>query len=257
MASNLNKEWEGYPIYYRFRPDKDYVIDEIVESQLFFADRDSLNDPFDCYINLIKLPDSNDYYRNLAYRIIKTKDPSLSRQIIRKNARDADMEELRTLYYDNLKGAIESMGICCFGISISNLSMWSHYANFHKGLCIQYDCTKDDLLKHMRPVNYVDKIETKEFKVLSGRPEDSDAINHLFYTKSTMWESEKEFRIVHNKGLVSINPNAIKRIIYGIKCDDKFIKKAIRKSKGLSNIEHWIARPATSIFGITLHKISY
>ena len=97
----------------------------------------------------------------------------------------------------------------------NNLLLWAHYAQNYSGMCVEYDFGQlsEDLLYHFFPVYYSSKrlvsrnlehtiVEHKDSKRMN---EENCCLNEcdfikdimsLFLTKSTIWDYEKEWRIV-------------------------------------------------------------
>ena len=100
--------------------------------------------------------------------------------------------------------------------------LWAHYANSHKGFCIEYDL--DILLKndgenhiHSFPVLYSNKPPSIGFWDII-RYEQNNMIKKFAFHKSKRWEYEQEHRIVTSKiGLNSYNHKALKSIFFGLK----------------------------------------
>lgn len=91
-----------------------------------------------------------------------------------------------------------SLKICSFTTSNDNLLMWSHYANEHKGFCIEYELPSspiDELRRFLYPVFY--KKEIFKTQSLNLKPEQQWAqalIASLF--KSKDWSYENEWRLI-------------------------------------------------------------
>ncbi len=51
----------------------------------------------------------------------------------------SDAASYYNYYYDVRAGARASIGVICFSSNYDNILMWSHYANNHKGICIEFD----------------------------------------------------------------------------------------------------------------------
>lgn len=68
--------------------------------------------------------------------------------------------------------------------------MWSHYADNHRGVCIEFD-SESDVFMFASPVRY-----TEELPVIV-RPDDSseEMLNKAFFTKAKCWEYEQEWRV--------------------------------------------------------------
>jgi hypothetical protein len=91
----------------------------------------------------------------------------------------------------------ESMGVLCLTEDESNLLMWAHYANSHKGCVIGFDSdnsffnqkkSEDDELRHLRKVIY-----TKERRKLDFM--DLDDMTS-FLSKGQEWRYEEEWRML-------------------------------------------------------------
>lgn len=66
------------------------------------------------------------------------------------------------------KKTIDSAGIGAFTIKCDNILMWSHYADNHKGICLEFDFNKDPLFCQdpFWKVNYRNKYPKKIYLVL-------------------------------------------------------------------------------------------
>lgn len=143
------------------------------------------------------------------------------------------------------KGVGRAVGIACFAQRWNNVLMWSHYANKHTGICVEYDfdipfetATNSLLLPveytSMRPLLPIEKlgaIQDRDFKV------DETKINSVFadvlkalITKSEIWKYEQEWRHIvfikdPNKRLVSLP--IVSRIIMGVNISDENKKKMV------------------------------
>lgn len=90
---------------------------------------------------------------------------------------------------------VENTGISCFAKFGSDPKMWAHYADNHKGFCVQYhiqeqDLPEDILLKH---IEYVDT--ARPDTPVTGAFDKADIIKQLT-VKHTVWAHEGEVRLV-------------------------------------------------------------
>jgi len=95
----------------------------IVNSELYFARPDCLNDPFDCQIDIIA---------SFENAVSRADEPTRS---LLKKIRHND-------YLDRLQTEIKNMGVCSFSLTQENRLMWSHYADEHRGICLTYSIPK-------------------------------------------------------------------------------------------------------------------
>ena len=77
--------------------------------------------------------------------------------------------------------------------SVSYTHLWSHYANYHKGFCIEYDTSKSELFeKYMLPIIYKkDRYDATKCFLTKNK---NIGVNPVLY-KSNVWEYEKEWRM--------------------------------------------------------------
>jgi hypothetical protein len=126
--------------------------------------------------------------------------------------------------------------------AVENTLMWAHYANCHKGFCIQYQLNSKDfatnnknqaIATRMFRIQYLDpKIDPLDFadKTTSLSP------RKAFACKSNDWEYEHEVRLVSyvplekNKyaSYVFETPNPIKAVYFGYNCPTR-TKNAVQK----------------------------
>lgn len=108
----------------------------------------------------------------------------------------------------------------------NNELLWAHYANSHKGFCIEYDL---DILANNKSRDF-DISDTINVSYHDDRPEVvktddiSNARKKVFGTKSLAWEYENEVRLVFkNSGLKPIAKGAITAVYFGlnISLDDR------------------------------------
>ena len=166
---------------------------------------------------------------------------------------------IKILEDDKHKYIIEHIRIGCLYLKNNNSLMWSHYADKHEGMCIEYDL-KDFLESNIGnisiiKVNYTEEIinEQGNIKIHRNRlslPDEnkSDSYNlsisneliDILSTKSKEWEYEKEYRIIkyfNNDSNVLNLP--IKSICFGAKTpkEDKYLLRKILSNKNIEFYE--------------------
>ena len=167
--------------------------------------------------------------------------------------------EINNLYYQ-LNGGVkqvhnslgESIGISCFSEAPTNLLMWSHYADKHSGVCVEYDFSRmfstvpNSLLlpvsySEKRPLLRLDKIMCQENgKVILDKSRYAEIIPDVLKAiiiKGEIWSSEREWR--HIIPINSLNNRTaclpiISRIITGINISDENREKIVE----LANRKH-------------------
>lgn len=149
----------------------------------------NFNDPYDCAFGaaLGDLSD-NDLARLLNSVKVNAPDETL-KSMFKENARKT-LSELAEQFLDK-------RGVSCFTERNDNLLMWSHYADGGRGMCLEFS-TSEPLFEKARKVTYADSIPTIGLGSLLC-DEEYDRITDLYRTKSTHWQYEAEWRVIHEK----------------------------------------------------------
>ena len=139
------------------------------------------------------------------------------------------LKRMRKLHL-NIKEIInQKYGVSCFSESFDNQLMWAHYADKHRGVCVEYDFAKLDpsdlMLQFFCPVEYTKKrltvpvdIETNETfvtKIKEGNYDYHFAAKVLL-TKADFWKYEHEWRVVMSLTDLDQSNNLYKKIISAI-----------------------------------------
>ena len=142
-------------------------------------------------------------------------DPYEGKRSVKAKKRGEDKIVDSELYLLNL-------GVFCCSSRNDSILMWSHYADSHKGCCIEFDITKDlDFFYGTHEVIY--STHYPQFPPDANAEVIIEPVTDAIFHKSKDWEYEKEYRVVKNAfvGLRDIKPEAIKTIIFGCECKQK------------------------------------
>jgi hypothetical protein len=204
---------------YKYQSFNDISIKNIKERTIWFSKPRKLNDPFDMSISLrfgrrnIEFQELADYIEKITpfkphpYQLTKGR---VNRKYIDacRNIFNAEMKKRNDLF--------QQWGVACFSEIPDNILMWSHYADGHKGFCLEFDTSFDPFLNHnkVHKVIYSDSypflhpkyiIEKNEFPITT------------LITKSKKWKYELEWRLLSRDGDTSIvyGKKALSSIYFG------------------------------------------
>lgn len=147
----------------------------------WFSDPRAFNDPFDCSLDSI-VPSHYDDRDHMALSQVLADHVSLQ-----------------------IRHQIQRYGVLSLTERADNILMWSHYANGHTGICIEYERTDDNILGDdsvTRPVRYTDVYPLISYDdahhLAESKPKflDDAVLSSYFYTKSSQWSYEQEWRTV-------------------------------------------------------------
>ena len=127
-------------------------------------------------------------------------------------------EQLNELYVRDLQAkwwkAHKHLRISCFTKEATNILMWAYYADGQKGICIEFDPSKDPLFfENLREVKYRTKLAT----INKGCGEELD-YSEILITKAMQWQHEKEWRVIFQElssDFFPIRPQATPSVIFG------------------------------------------
>lgn len=218
----------GIKRIYKYISFDDGIKYLVNDRSLKFTSPDNFNDPFDCNPVLFDLEIPQDDLKDFVY------GQPYTRKVKRKLLRGVN--KMGTL--NAFKRKRKETRVCCFSESNNNNLMWSHYANYHKGLCIGFEFPikyKNDFVLYA--VNYLNTLEKVKFT--------EDTLRVIYYwitTKSPDWSYEKEIRAIniHHKDKCEFDQENLKEIIVGYNTSKKQIEdlvKALKKNRYPKDIE--------------------
>jgi len=204
---------------FRYRPISINSLYEISTSSFYLSKPQDFNDPFDCDF-FWKEHSKEDKEDHILYSGNETSETELG-----------DLEKAKSLFEKKLYEDINHLGIACFTTDPCNPLMWSHYADGHKGLCIEYK--REGVLKN----EYFKKVEYDRDNKLVWSSLDlgkdlnrlNDFFNDVVFRKLSYWLYEKEWRVMAispKRRLIHMSSPVVS-IIFGLKCPSKEIDKVL------------------------------
>lgn len=217
-----------------------YLINTLVNRQIHFSSPKSFNDPFDCKPVFENNLDREIFVENYIISL-QRKTAYLSESYLRGQAEKAwsvassasGGSEAVALGYQKFMGRhLENSAIYCVSEIKDDLLMWAHYADSHRGICLEFS-PGSDFLQAVLPVDY--RLQRPQIKIFDRTNELANAKN-TYLTKSIHWAYEKEWRVVEvakPAGLREFNDGDLTGIIFGSaisKSMENTIRSIIEKS---------------------------
>lgn len=88
----------------------------------------------------------------------------------------------------DLGGAIDKVKICSLSSDLNDVRLWSYYADGHKGVVFEIDCSG---LEKIYEVKYSEELPKGSLSIL-GQP----SLHDVLSCKTKHWEFESEYRII-------------------------------------------------------------
>lgn len=203
----------------------DFTKTSIEQGNFWFSSPTKFNDPIDCGISLNTIGNTPLLTNLITSGLTEIgratgaaiKSPSKNESIAESiqqfasnfiNNTEALGSELSEARLDqaagvHLKEKFAAAGILSLSELSDNILMWSHYAQQHKGICIEFRRDPSGILgmpDHTLPVRYSIKAPTIDAR--SYRTTDREGKNEielsLVLTKAADWAYEREWRVVKN-----------------------------------------------------------
>ncbi|MBW6528512.1 DUF2971 domain-containing protein [Sphingomonas sp. RHCKR7] len=259
---------------YKYKPFGVNTLRAITEAEVFYAKPSTFNDPLDCDPT-IDVDIDRRHLERLLYRMI----------VKRKNEDEARSEIGRLRYYASEHGdyrtepEVESylmrtlasaikreldlefgdQGVLSLSATWKSGLMWSHYADEHRGICIEYD-TRDQEHPRLQAVDYkgpraIKTSDLYRWKVRDDAAAKEQVFRTYFYTKSNEWKYEKEWRDIRDRNGVTDAPFCITAILFGLRCNGSVIKSIVKLLNDHPHIKIWQVLPKDEGFGLRRYLV--
>jgi hypothetical protein len=212
-------KYQHFPTsFYRYRTLSDKTIENIENNDVWLASIESLNDPFECSLKfdnnacLRLLYGSTTFQNNFSLingvrlsqkdieKLSKSHKPYIDYIEVCKFygitinvTPEEQFAKIQNRWNEILKETNDQLRVCCFSEYNDSILMWSHYADNHKGFCIEYDLQNEDNLRpFLLPIIYSSELFSIQiFEELSSVKKIGSTL-----IKSKEWEYESEWRLV-------------------------------------------------------------
>jgi hypothetical protein len=232
---------------YKYRSFGVNSLREICESEVYFSDPNNFNDPLDCSPTLINDVSLGDL-ENLCHRMIMinyTKDRADEeirnyRYLSTEHGDYKQDHEVQEFYIrmivDDVKRQLDHMmknrGVLSLASQWNSPLMWSHYADEHKGICIEYDisravCEKPIIVDYKggRGICISQIIDL----IFNNAETAKKEIEHkYFHTKAGQWGYEEEWRYISDRQGTSPAPFHLSGIYFGMRCDISVVSSIVK-----------------------------
>lgn len=188
--------------YRSLRDERDFVRLEqiILDDQLYFATADKFNDPFEFRFLTDTCAGEQDQIRTIAVAF-RRNDANLSWDEACGRARKVlatiSAEQLSTLIESAARESTDALrcgpGILCLSEPNDEPLLWSHYADGHTGVCLEFDATNSTpFFANAQEVKYAEDVP-----IINPFLEESIlSMEKALLTKAQCWIYEREWRVV-------------------------------------------------------------
>ena len=226
----------------------------LINREMWVPKPEAFNDPFDCSLVPGRTKTTVDLQHQLIQIIGELYDPEeaeVQAREIKKRNESKPVTEIEDKSLSRHLEEAKDLGIFSLSEKNDSILMWSHYADDHKGFCIEFERRdqKENFLSHFmcRRVQYSTRYPDLN-RVL-------ESLDVNFYSKAKDWNYEAEWRLVTKTGNIALPlPAPISSIIFGMRASDRnmatvqnFLKK--------ENVSYYQAVRKPGEYALEIRKI--
>lgn len=178
------------PVLYKYTDLEDWLPKMLSGESIQFSSRTSFNDPFDCrpaFQLSVDTTEGNAYIDEK----LRLRHLSPAGRLLAKNQLRNQSRSVRGFVQAESDALLDKMGILCLAENWSDILLWAHYGDMHRGICTGFH-SNSDVFATALPVKY-----RADLPVIRRPDDDTDAmLNKAFFTKAECWEYEQEWRAV-------------------------------------------------------------
>jgi hypothetical protein len=248
---------------YKYYTYNHYSLSAPARRKIWFSKPASFNDPFDLDIDFVDRVTLNDFL----YMINELrKQPGISKEMLA----DLAVTEVSACNNPDLHAFYESWraanrkfsedrkgyGVFCLTERNDHVLMWSHYADNHKGFCIEFIRSPHNQLGDIEmtcPVRYrCDYPRPVPFSEEGRRT----LFDYVFLTKAKDWEYEREWRLVNEEGNIELPlPGDVSSVIFGLRMPEPQRETIRHILSDLPNITYRETKRVSGRFALQISDI--
>jgi hypothetical protein len=245
---------------YKYRPIDLFTESIFRDNELRVTAAADLNDPFECRARLtfgeIALGD----WEKVASRLVEI-DPARSLEDARELALKLIADPARgsrgrgyPFTVRMIEESRQNVAFLCLTEVSNDILMWAHYADGHRGICLEFAPDRCSMLSQAMPVVYSNEIPTCEFFI-----GDVDKFAYTaVLTKSAHWSYEKEWRALETRqGSCNLPyaPEALTGVIFGTCCTEEDRAKVRGWAQPYRDLSFYEARLSETSYEVVLVRV--
>jgi len=225
------------PLLHRYCKVCDYTARVFTHDELYFASPTAFNDPFDCAFRIwCEAASDGDLLSQIAsmtaYKAARLQHPAwtdeqcmeAAERVGGKIGKEYSEEALRQLSKSFSREYNDKAGILCLTKSPDEILMWSHYADLHRGVCLEFRSdVPNSIFSKAQLVIYRDSLPHLALSKLVRDPEYRNATEWIL-TKWSSWSYETEWRILdfeHGPGVRTFQPECLTAVTLGCRVTEQ------------------------------------
>jgi hypothetical protein len=260
---------------YKYCPVGVYSLRAISEAEVFHSSPRSFNDPLDCNPTL-QVDDDDQSLIRLAVKMLSAymsteaieawmDELGPDKQYIKMYELTNEMRDAITRgeIISKIKEALDiefgNKGVLPMSETWKEPLLWSHYADQHRGIAIEYD-TSEWRVETLGKVNYnaprsIRTHDLYRWKVDGDSAAQKRVYDTYFFAKAREWEYEREWRDINDKAGVNVLHFNITAIYFGLRCDPVWQRTIGNVLSRNPEVQLYEMHPRDTTFELTRRKV--
>jgi len=228
-------------LLYKYYPYSEYLLEMLLLKKAWYSKPEVFNDPLDCYLNFNDCIPVNKYENCLRWQL---KREGRTESQIKKDLEllispsgeiNDDAKRIIEGISASTLNVIRNIGVLCLTERNDSVTMWAHYADNHKGVCVGFVVTDE---ASPIQVTYVSNAPLVNFSDLLDSETENDEYRWIF-SKNNDWSYEREWRlVVHQGNQLWPIPGKISHLIFGLRMDQSKRRTIIKILENESDIRY-------------------
>lgn len=218
------------PKLYKYQSFTTLNMKALKDQQIFFSRSADFNDPFDCSASAPKFPLSEKEYQEIYdSQLAHLSSARDKRELEAKYISNGKLNgQYRSEVASGIEAGIEGLkktnrynrGVACFSAKNNDLLMWAHYADGHRGFCLEFD-THYKPFNNALEVKYDSQLPTINLEMVLAEPITLETFRIMVATKYQSWAYEEEWRLIHEESqkLFGYEAQALTGVYLGAEID--------------------------------------
>lgn len=247
---------------YKYESFSETSLRSLKAQSIYFGSPLSFNDPYDCALKAaIDCPDESRFEELRQHYLSGGAPLEIADLFSTTNSKEfkAMVERAARVVADKYSAEfLKSKGVTCFSERNDDLLMWSHYGGRYKGFCLEFS-TKVEPFDQIQRVQYSSEMP-KIDPVGLILDQDGGQVLELFLTKSSQWEYEKEWRLIHEQidTLYCYPDKALLGVYFGPDIDIESIEIICLILKGQNpHVRFWKGSRSVERFEVNFEEVTY
>ncbi len=190
------------PRLHKYQPFNTQTLTNLTRASIWFSAPVNVNDPYDCAAWVMQTDEISDADFERLKTYVQGRNAELAARTPPDELRKSFINGARKVYDERRILQREQRGIACFSATVTDITMWSHYADGHRGFCLEFDRTLPPFSRAFE-VQYVDQPPVlNPIDVLVNGPtdeEENELLRAFVLTKARCWSYEQEWRLMHEE----------------------------------------------------------